>query len=391
MTKWKVFFFYAVIMSVLIAIACAMAEIYLRVAYLNIDLLALTGEKQETSINPFAEWAVTDAFAAYTAKPGRYAGRAKKTVNSYGFISTPELPLSKPSGTIRVVFLGGSSTAGTGKDLPDTETWPWQTIEMLKAQFPSASIDFLNGALGGYSSFESYGRLWSRIRFFAPDIIVVYHGWNEMYYWRKETDILKWRVLPDGSWQVDHPVNKKSIRLYAPLAIDPLLSFSQVFSRLRLRFSEPLSGEVSPESMILANDYDSRGLDVWRTHLRLFRETAKILNAELFVAKQATLIVRDLSADKRKTVRYNLHGFDHQAHVDGFAQLYRIIEEEIPIDHIIETNVLSGIPEMFYDHIHPTPEGAKRIAAIVSAEIATSSRFDPFRALPPGLSGTGNQ
>jgi hypothetical protein len=118
--------------------------------------------------NPMTEWALVDAFSAYRGKPGPYPGGKK--VNRHGFISTPEIELKKQAGTLRIVFLGGSSTAGTGWNLADKGTWPWITISKLQNRHAHIRFDFINGSLGGYSSFESYGRLWSRLIHFSPDI-----------------------------------------------------------------------------------------------------------------------------------------------------------------------------------------------------------------------------
>jgi hypothetical protein len=60
-----------------------------------------------------------------------------------------------------------------------------------------------------------------------------------------------------------------------------------------LWFSTRLTGEIGPAKAVLATDFDQRGLEVWRTNLRLLRETALILDAKLLVAKQPTLIVPD--------------------------------------------------------------------------------------------------
>lgn len=151
-------------------------EVYVRTFRPMIDLNHVTG--RTTGPNPNAEWAFLDAFSAYRGKPGIYKGNEGRTINRHGFISTPDISVFKPPGTLRIVFLGGSSTAGT-KLRKDQETWPWKTVEMIRDK-TRGKVDFINGALGGYTSFESYGRLWSRIRHFSPDIIVVYHGWNEM-------------------------------------------------------------------------------------------------------------------------------------------------------------------------------------------------------------------
>ena len=342
-------------------------EGYVRASRPHLDLWVKTGRKIGPS--PMREWGLIDAFSAYRGRPGSHT--PGKSVNSLGFISTPELVMDKPPGTTRIVFLGGSSTAGTGNSLPDEATWPWRVTEILRRRFPAERIEFLNGALGGYTSFESYGRLWSRIRFFSPDIIVVYHGWNEMYYFNRDDDIARWRMLPDGDWSFDRTA--RPVRTYDPRWIDHPIRRSQVLTRLRLRLSEPQSGEAGA-SLPLADDYDRRGLEIWRTNLRLLRETARLLGAELFVAKQATLIVPGLAAQERARVRYDYHGFDHEAHLDAFRRLYAIIDEEVPPERVIDVTTISGRPECFHDHVHPTEAGVTEIAAMVAEALASCFR-----------------
>jgi hypothetical protein len=355
------------IISALSALLAFLAvEGYIRLSRPDIDLYSLTGRIAGAS-NQMSEWAFVDAFCAYRAKPGLYAGG--KTVNSHGFFSTPEISLDKPDGSVRIVFLGGSSTAGTGRNLIDKKTWPWQTVRMIREQVPT-SIEFINGAVGGYSSFESYGRLWSRLRHFSPDIVVVNHGWNEMYYFEKSDDILFWRTRSDGSWSIDK-TNKPVITI-RPHWIDPMIRWSQLLCQIRLRlFSvhEGESGAVSDRP--LKEDFNHNGIPIWRTNLKLLREACAIIGAKLFVIKQATLIVPGLSAEERKRCRYGYHGFDHDAHVRAFSEIYKVIDEEISGDSVIDLTPLSGSPDLFFDHVHPTSLGCYEMASIVSKPLVS--------------------
>jgi hypothetical protein len=345
------------------------AEIYLRVTSPYEDLWALTG--RSVAYKPIADWAFLDAYSAWRGKPGVYhSGSVTKTVNHQGFISTPEIAQVKPPNTIRIAFLGESSTAGTGTLLPDSVTWPWQVAENLRHRpGRTANIEFINAALGGYTTFESMGRLWSRVRFYSPDIVVVYHGWNEMYYFGSVDRISQWHTLPDGSWGLSSSV---PVTVYEPRWYDYLARPSQLLTKTRLHFSKAINGEAKAGvfKKELATTYDHRGLDIFRTNLRLIRSTAQALGIELFVGKQATLIVAGLPESERRRCRYDFHGFDHDAHVDAFHQIYRIIDQEIPRDHIIDVTPLSGVPENFHDHIHPTDLGAARTAAIMADALA---------------------
>ena len=346
-------------------------ELYFRISGNYVDLMLMTELRQRP--NPMRRWAMEDAYCAYRARPGDYLtrGDTRKTANEHGFLSTPAINPDKPQGAIRIVFLGGSSTAGTGMILADEDTWPWQTMERLRRRLPDAKLEFINAALGGYKSFDSFGRLWSRLRFFSPDIVVVYHGWNEMYYFNADRikNMHAFRTLDDGSWSLDR--SNVTYRVYNPLRVDRWIRWSQLFSHLRLRLSRPVEGEIGdgrkqrPDSS-LPGTWDHGGVEIWRTNIRLMRETAKVIDADLFVAKQATLIAPDLTSELRQLCRTDYHGFNFDAHLDAFEQIYRVIEEEIPPDRVIDTRELSGRPEYFVDHIHPTVEGAARLADLMA-------------------------
>lgn len=367
---WKRLLFYSVLVLLPIAVALVAGETFVRLTRPHVDLWVQTG--REPGPNPVSEWAVVDAFSAYRARPGAHGDGGGKTVNRHGFISTPDLAVVKPPGTVRIAFLGGSSTAGMGHLLSDEETWPWQTIRILRERFPDRRIELINAALGGYSSFESFGRLWSRVRFFAPDIIVVYHGWNEMYYFDDPARARTWRTLPDGSWTLDR--TPTPIERYEPLWIDHLIGPSQLLVRVRLRLAPGRAGEVGAGGGAeLASEYDPEGPEVWRTNLRLIRSAARIMGAELFVARQATLVVEGLPEEERARVGYHLHGFDHPAHVRAFREIYRVIEEELDPDAVVDLTTLSGRPDLFHDHVHPTVSGAREIARIVADALAERS------------------
>lgn len=349
-----------IVTSIPLALGFVALETYLRIAKRTIDLDVATGRVAGPS--GMREWAVVDGFSAYRPKPGvRSAG---KSVSSQGFISTPEVAVAKPPDTVRILFLGESSTAGMGVDLRDADTWPWKTVERIR-QRSGRKVDFINGAAGGYTTFESFGRFWSRLRHFSPDIVVVYHGWNEMYYFGQVDSILTWRTLPDGTWSLDRP-GRRAAR-YAPYPLDPLLGWSQTLVRVRLALSRHLGGEYgSPDNRPPAPHFDTRGLEIFRTNLKLFRQACEVLGVRLVVAKQATLMTAGASPEQRERCRYNYHGFDYNAHLAAFRGIYRVIDQEIPAESVVDVTPVSGKPDYFYDHIHPTPRGTTEIARIMA-------------------------
>lgn len=356
-----------------LVVAFAAAEITLRLTLPPVDLQELSGKRAGT--HPMADWAHVDAFCAYRGIPGTYlhAGEAK-TVNSDGFISTPEVAYEKDPDTIRVVFLGGSSTAGTVPILPDKKTWPALATRQLDEALPGRKVDFINGALAGYTTFESYARLWARLRFYRPDVVVVYHAWNDLGYFADPTRVRRRHVAGDGSWSFERPYLRQRIE---PHWIDPLIEWSHLLCRLRRRwFSTPLTGEVGPgRGGELAGDFDPRGLEIFRDNLRLMLKAEEVIGCEIYVAKQATLIVRDLPEDLRSKCMVHYHGFDFDAHVRAFDAIYRVIDEEVRQERIIDLTPLSGRSANLVDHVHLSEEGCRRVAGIVAETLR--KRLEP--------------
>ncbi len=71
---------------------------------------------------------------------------ASVEANSHGFRS-PEIPLQKPPGTIRLAFLGDSLTFGSWSGGNET-TWPFHALEALRLAH-GGSYDYVNAAMPG--------------------------------------------------------------------------------------------------------------------------------------------------------------------------------------------------------------------------------------------------
>jgi hypothetical protein len=310
-------------------------------------------------------WSKPSPYSAFTAKPGTYG---KKTVNKYGFVSTPEISLSKPDSVVRIVFLGGSSTAGMGVNLEDKETWPWKTVEALKNLRKDIKFDFINAALGAYTTFDSYGRLWSRIRFFDPDIIVVNHGWNEMYYFNEIADNpLLWRK--EGDYERSY-IGWNEIKL-------KLLSLSQVLVRTKLAIEKIKNeeGEIG-ENKGLSNKMNPKGLKILEDNYNLIESFAEKSGCKIFFCKQPSLITNNTKESDKARCNYEFHGFNHEEHVKAFDLIYRLIDKKIDQKYIIDLSSISGITENFYDHIHPTKKGTDEIAKVVADSLNRNFEFD---------------
>jgi lysophospholipase L1-like esterase len=113
---------------------------------------------------------VEDPELGFTYEPGRWVSWGK--INSLG-LRGPVPPREKSPGTLRLLFIGDSSVYGVGTH--DGATFHGVAVASIAEQFPDREVDYLVGALPGYSSYHSRILL-ERLLPFSPDIVVFYVG-----------------------------------------------------------------------------------------------------------------------------------------------------------------------------------------------------------------------
>ena len=113
---------------------------------------------------------VEDPELGFTYEPGRTVSWG--TINSIG-LRGPEPTLEKPQGGLRLLFIGDSSVYGVGTH--DEATFYHTAVAFIAARFPDLDVDYLVGAIPGYSSYHSRIML-DRLRIYDPDIVIFYVG-----------------------------------------------------------------------------------------------------------------------------------------------------------------------------------------------------------------------
>ena len=98
--------------------------------------------------------------------------------NSLGFRNR-EFSREKPAGVFRIVALGGSTTY-TVKVEDNEKTFTAQLERILRRQYGHPSVEVVNAGVGGYTSWESLANLAFRVLDIEPDLVIVYHGTNDV-------------------------------------------------------------------------------------------------------------------------------------------------------------------------------------------------------------------
>jgi len=98
-------------------------------------------------------------------------------INSHGFRS-PEIPVAKRAGVVRVACIGGSTTV---QGRTNAETYPAHLERRLRAAFPGREIEVLNLGINGVTSDHWLTRLDELFRF-EPDVVVQYDFVNDLFF-----------------------------------------------------------------------------------------------------------------------------------------------------------------------------------------------------------------
>ncbi len=94
-----------------------------------------------------------------------------RLLNSYGFYG-PEIQKKKPENTFRIFILGGSTAAGEHSRILE---------RLLKERYPNQKIEVLNAAYQWYTSEHSIIDYLFRVKDFEPDLIICWHGINDLH------------------------------------------------------------------------------------------------------------------------------------------------------------------------------------------------------------------
>ncbi len=100
-------------------------------------------------------------------------------INSLG-LRDEEFPLAKPPGEIRILCLGGSTTAG--EEVPQQQTYPSQLQRMLREHYPQAALRVINGGIPSYAIRHTLRDFELRLWRLKPDVVAVYQGINDLSY-----------------------------------------------------------------------------------------------------------------------------------------------------------------------------------------------------------------
>lgn len=276
-------------------------------------------------------------------------------------------PMPKAKQETRVFVMGGSSVF----DINAPISWPEALTTHLK-QAGAPTVHVYNAGIPGFTSRESLALYEDKVRYLAPDIVLLYQGWNDAKYMRPFLDGVDvdgfFRLAADPGDAYRFLTEPRPVRNWYALMrrLDDLASGGRLQERVRV-------GRLK-DAELIASDLDvdwenTPGMMFWRRNLQDFVHTVRADGAVPVLVVQATLVTPQLSDELRERVRYKFMDLGHKDVVELNELMVRVLQQVAQEERVEVIDVREGINgrgEYFTDHVHLSPAGSEAVAVAVS-------------------------
>lgn len=329
----------------------------------------------------------TDEFHPFlqnTPKPHRETYQ----INKWGFRGG-DIEEEKPPGTYRIFMLGGS-TAFCG-DLPYDATHCGLLEKKLKERFPGRAIEVQNASTDWHTSQHSLIKLLMYVQDFEPDLIVVFHGVNDLM-----------RGLSPDAFAAEMHYWPDYRHYYGPVAnyVRPRSAVRSIFNMYfgywfsdfrndRVRVIGPDGEGVMGATMLFFPKTEEIRIRKWKSlpsferNMRDLVAVAQAKGINVILASQPSLYREDLEAKELEVIWFpqSHHDDGERPSIESMARGMRECNEiteriarEAGATFVDLDSMLPRTLEYFYDDVHFTRKSNEIIAeawldAIVEANL----------------------
>lgn len=311
-----------------------------------------------------------DSEKAWGGKSGDEPSEVAVFISSNGYRG-PAFDVRKPDDTLRIIVLGGSSVFDQGtpdRDPTVSGAWP-HLLQRELAERGVENAEVINAGIPGHTTSDSLGRFSAQLWLYDPDYVLVYHGWNDIKYWKSRA------ITPERpmiAHVVPYDPDSNPFTSYRGFW-DRLFSNSQLYVKFRNKyFMSQLN--VGSEGLVSSSGerghgYDIFGPEQFRLNLELIVAACRVIGATPVLVTQGTLVAAANSEADRKRINYDYQALRHDTLVDAFEESYAIVRgigARTGATVIDVAPRLNGVSALFSDHVHLTPNGSAALAVMVA-------------------------
>jgi lysophospholipase L1-like esterase len=318
-------------------------------------------------------------FRPYVTFSGGHPNKATMAeilVDRYGFLAKDcSLTIEKPANEIRIATIGASTTANVC--LSFEENWPGQLERMVQEALPGKKVRVINASVPGFDTAQSIGNLALRVMPFKPDLVIVYHAYNDF---KAAADPATF--LPDYSHAHKTPFGYHE----KPSILIRFLDHSMFYARTRNSYRNYREQAEALDSTEKTAKAEGRMAQVPEQALRTFEEHFRTLvaisrggNAKVVLSSFATLYDPELDYSKPQSfqklsplqkndvsslLRFTPN-LTFAATMAAFRQYNDVLHKVASDEQTGWVDNASLVPhedKFFVDRVHFSADGANRMA-----------------------------
>ena len=301
-------------------------------------------------------------------KPNAVVGPLR--INSLGFRS-PELTTPKPDDTIRLAFLGGSTTF-CAEVSSNEMVWANIITTQLQKDYPQQNFDHINASATAMVVSESLINLKKRVAKHSPDIVFIYHSVNDIAVNSMKAAVAEGHVPPRS--EVSPWFTKlMKVSLLADLVYKNLMIINQD--------KQGIAEEKTPKI-----PFDESMTTQFRIDLTELVNEALSGSKLVVIPTFSSRLKRDQDPEYQKEIAnilsFHMPFLDIEGFLDAFDSYNAVIREFASMENVlvIETeSIIDGTADNFADAVHFTDTGSTILGQHLATELANSAQFQSLQ------------
>lgn len=319
-------------------------------------------------------------FTGFTFRPSsRFDGGhpnqhddATLLVDQHGFLASDHgLSFGRGDNEIRIATIGGSTTANI--QLAYEQNWPGKLGLLVEQALPGKRVRVINAAVPGFDTAQSVANLALRVMPFQPDVVIIYHAYNDLKAIRPE---LSFRPDYSHIHPRPHGYHEK------PAVLVRWLNQSMFYVRARNRYRKLAQITAYRDSFTegrRTSEIPGEAARAFEQHVRTLVAIARSGGAKVVLSSFATLHdpslsyaagspairVSPLQQQELAGIMYFTPGLTLDGIFDGLRRYSAILRKIAQEEHTGWVDNAALVPHKdayFVDRVHFSPKGATHMA-----------------------------
>lgn len=336
-----------------------------------------------------SDWIPGTRMARNVEGIGGQEGVFELKINEFGFRSQSMKTAQKPPGTLRLFFLGGSTTENLL--LPEEKTFSYLVERKLAEALPHLRFESVNAGISGYMASDVLALFLFKVTHYEPDLVTVMSAVNDLRYGTVPTyDPVRNPDLERKKYRPDHEPGagvllKKILRKSRLFRLVESRMWGNLREALKLKYAgagKELEKAVAERMRAPVTEVPpSKALGPFIKSLREIIFIARGHGIRLLLMTEPSLYQENPPEEIQRRLWMGLvrpevnlsHAFMLRE-MERFNAAVRRLSQEEGVELIDLEKEIPKDLDHFYDDVHLTVRGSERAASVIASYLLTSEK-----------------